>query len=436
MKALVLRTACCCLLGSVAANAGAADAAKSRMDPAKFHIGAYGYHYPFLWTEEKVKELRDCGLDFVFGVPIQQRQVLDWLQKYGLGCVAVGVTGIDHTKTSEELRAERPLDRYEADMDRFLKEQDHPAVWMLNLTDEPTALGMDYIGEVCRMMLKKSPQTPPCVNLYPNYARVVESEATVKESQLGTRTYREHIDVYCRTSPLDYISYDFYVMFDDPQDIRNWTKKMYDNYEIAAEVCRKTGRDLWYIPQVNVRPWCKVGMSANKLRYQAFTAMAYGAVSINWACWGPFWWHGNVYDKQGVRDDALYGRLKEVNGEIRTIASYFMNFRNVATHRIGGTDGNADFGNGRVVGLKASDGSELLVGEMAARRPGACESALFVVAAGDPTDERKADHEIVFQSAHEVAAVGTTGKTEIRRDGSDRLSMTLKDNQCALIIMR
>ena len=56
------------------------------------------------------------------------------------------------------------------------------------------------------------------MNLYPNYARVVESEATVKESQLGTRTYREHIDVYCRTSPLDYVSYDFYVMFDDPQD--------------------------------------------------------------------------------------------------------------------------------------------------------------------------------------------------------------------------
>ena len=86
--------------------------------------------------------------------------------------------------------------------------------------------------------------------------------------------------------------------------------------------------------------------------------------------------------------------------------------------------------------LRVFDGSELLVGEMAARRAGAGERALFVVAAGDPTDERKADHEIVFQSAHQVAAVGTTGKMDVVKHTDGRHSFRIQDNEAVLVILR
>lgn len=86
----------------------------------------------------------------------------------------------------------------------------------------------------------------------------------------------------------------------------------------AADACRRTGRRLWFVPQVNTHK-AKVVITEQKLRYQANMAMAFGAETLMWACWTKGWWTMNVLDENGAKT-VQYDRLKHVNAEIKGIA--------------------------------------------------------------------------------------------------------------------
>ena len=117
--------------------------------------------------------------------------------------------------------------------------------------------------------------------------------------------------------PLDYISYDFYVYTPNLKRRPSLYRQMYDNFNIVADACRRTGRSFWYIPQVNSHNARNFEPTTrNRLRFQAYTAMAFGAEAISWACWMPGWWTNNVLTATGEKT-AQYDRLKTVNAELR-----------------------------------------------------------------------------------------------------------------------
>ncbi|MBQ7915173.1 MAG: hypothetical protein IJ315_00110, partial [Firmicutes bacterium] len=71
---------------------------------------------------------------------------------------------------------------------------------------------------------------------------------------------------------------------------------------------------MWIVLQVNSKhkeEW----ISENNLRFQAYTAMAFGAENIIWACYTAGWWHNQVLDEKGEKTQQ-YEKLKKVNGEI------------------------------------------------------------------------------------------------------------------------
>ena len=98
-----------------------------RMDRSKLNIGTYSLQ-PYAQTDAHVKELKACGIDFIIcGVP-NEKKILDILQKYEVGVVMGGV-----------------IDNYEEKAKTFT---DHPAIWGIDVRDEPSALEFPNLGKV------------------------------------------------------------------------------------------------------------------------------------------------------------------------------------------------------------------------------------------------------------------------------------------------
>ena len=86
----------------------------TRMDRSRFQIGAYCLA-PYARTERHIREIAQCGIDFMIGVP-NDRAVLDHFAKYGVGAVVNGVVPGWFGGKGENagtMAQERPLSRYE-----------------------------------------------------------------------------------------------------------------------------------------------------------------------------------------------------------------------------------------------------------------------------------------------------------------------------------
>ena len=407
----------------------------------RFRIGAYCLNPPSVRTREVVRGVRACGIDFVVGLPVSDVRALDIFAEEGVGAVVSGVFpgwwGGDGSRAGKMCEV-NPLETYGRCAARFA---DHPAIVAADIGDEPSALDFPHYGAIVKLLRRDVPGLPLYLNLYPNYASVAENSGRQTQNQLGTPTYREHIARYARHVPLDYLSYDFYpYMGAAAADVR-FRLKMWDNFRIAAESCRETGRDLWYIPQVNSRR-ADLHMTENTLRFQAHAAMAFGAVSLTWACYTPGWWTNNVIRADGA-PNVEYARLKTVNAELRRLGGDFMRYRNVATHFVGfppeerlDTVGVAVVDRLQAAGfadVACADGSPLLVGEMVAR-DGAGGRALFVVAVDDMYDQHPARHRVRFRTDGPVRALGGRGSIAVDDGDGGVRSVPLDSNGAVLLV--
>lgn len=311
---------------ALAVLVGAAFAASAEFDRSKFNIGAY-YLFREHRSQQMVRDMRACGIDFVIHDFRGDRRTKDWLAENGMGCVELYV--VPHffggnTNVNGKIAGLCPLAKYRAEVE---KHDFAPAEWMFNIGDELSALDFPHLGAAIREIRKIQPKVPAYLNLHPSWHKGENIR-----TYYGTSDYRAYIAAYCREVPLDYISYDHYP-YAWP-GIRDWCfARYFDNFRVVADACTATGRSFWFIPQVNTRDPA-VDMTENKLRYQAFAAMAFGAEQLTWACWSPGWWEVNVLDKDGAKTKQ-YGRLKTVNAEIRRLAEPYMLFRRVDTYFTG-----------------------------------------------------------------------------------------------------
>jgi len=406
----------------------------ARMDRSRLLIGAYCLQQNAK-TDAHVKAIRDCGVDFIVGgIPASDRATLDLFAKHGVGAIVGGVAPGwwgGNGERAGKMREVNPPAKYAAGAAAF---KDHPAIWAIDIGDEPSALDFPYYGDVVRQLRKAIPGMPLYLNLYPNYASVSQNTGAQTINQLGTPTYTEHVEAYCRDVPLDYVSYDFYPYMKAKEGTDRFLSKMYDNFIVVADACRRTGRSFWYIPQVNSRDGLPP-TSENRLRFQANAALSFGAEAITWACWCKGWWTNNVIDAAG-RQTEQYGKLKRVNKELKSLGPQYMRFRNVATRFVGfpaespqnpkerfARVDSLDFGPFK--GLRAANGQRLLAGEMVPRDAKCGARAVFVAAADDARDENPATFDVVF-GAKGAKAFGGGGEVPVRAlpDGSCVVSIS------------
>ncbi len=412
---------------------------EQRMDRTKLNIGAYILQ-PYARTEKHVREIKECGIDLIVCMGFD-RPALDLFEKYGLGAVVSGIVpgwwGGDGANAGQ-LAERNPLERYTEAAERFA---DHPAIWGIDVGDEPSALDFPYYGKVTALTRRLFPNQFTYLNLYPNYASVAENSERQTVNQLGTATYGEHIRRYCENVGLDYVCYDFY-MYSLTSDRKSLygVNRAYENLRAVADACRATGRSLWIVLQVNSNrqdEW----INTDQLRFQAYSAMAFGAEMITWGCYTAGWWYNEVLDAQGEKTQQ-YEKLKTVNAEMKAIGPEYMKYRNVSTHFIGSNDGAAPDGvraaalgelnTGTFFGLRARGGAPLLAGQMVSRDGGG-KQAVFLCAAGDPWGDRKTEETVEFSSCGADVRI-LTADGEVEPEVSDgKYSFRLPTCGCALL---
>ncbi len=407
----------------------------NRMDRTKLQIGTY-YLREFARTEAHIRDAAACGIDF-FICTSTDTDMLDLFHRYGLGAVACGVVprwfGGDGSKAGG-YDAQFPREMFTNGAASFT---DHPAIWGMDLVDEPSSL--DFPGIADRFVLTQNlfPNQFPYVNLYPNYASVAENTDAQKVNQLGTPSYAEYIDRYCAEVPADYISYDYYCY-------AAGIPRAYENLRIVSEACRRTGRQMWIILQVNSRnpeKW----ISADNLRFQAFTSMAFGAEVISWACYTSGWWHNQVLDNQGEKTQQ-YDKLKTVNAELHLIGTEYMKYRNTSAHMIGfdgtewlsvynGTSADA-LDTGVFHGVREASGKPLIIGQMSARN-GDGSTALMIADASDPYGTDSTPRDICFRAEGKfVRALGGNGYIPLQQDEDGVYHVSLAPSAGVLITAR
>ncbi len=411
-----------------------------RMDRSRLNIGAYILQ-PYARTERHVREIKECGIDFIVCMGYD-RPALDLFAKYGVGAVVSGVVpgwwGGDGANAGG-LAERNPLERYVQAAAEF---KDHPAIWGIDVGDEPSALDFPHYGRVTALTERLFGQQFAYLNLYPNYASVAENTSQQTVNQLGTATYEEHIRRYCENVGLDYLCYDFYMYsLTADRNSLSGVNRAYENLRVAAEACRATGRSMWIVLQVNsnrLEEW----ISEDQLRFQANSALAFGAEVITWGCYTAGWWHNEVLDAQGEKTQQ-YEKLRAVNMELAAIGPEYMKYRNVSTHFIGFGGKYAPEGvsvipvpalnTGVFFGLRAEDGSPLLAGQMVSRC-GSGKQAIWLCNAADPWGDRPAESRVEFTSVAAGVRI-LTAYGEIKPDTANgKYSFRLPTCGGALII--
>lgn len=407
----------------------------TRMDRSRLNIGAYILQGNSR-TEAHIKDVADCGIDFMMYMN-NDTAALNLFSKYNIGAILVGTVPLwwggfgDNAGTME---AQHPLSEYEAGAAKFT---DHPAIWGICIVDEPSCLDFPYMGRLTTRMEELFPNQFTHINLHPIYAPGPRTGNDPTKGALGTDSYQDYIDRYCKYVPTDFISYDFYYQNEGVQ-------KDYANMRIVSEACRRTGRSFWVTVQVNsakLEEW----ISENQLRFQAFSAMAYGAENITWACYCFGWWYNQVLYGNGEKTQQ-YDKLKKVNAEIHTIGDRYMKYRTDSTYCVGFTglastmiDGsgmvNSESYNDGVFSEIDAGGCPLLVGRMSAR-DGGKKRAIFICPAGDPYDIGNLTFTLRFKSRRKVRITGGEGEIAAKRRCGGRYEFEIKPNQGILIETR
>lgn len=288
----------------------------TRMKKDRLRIGTYCLQ-PYARTEAHVRELAGCGIDFVIGVE-RDESLLDLLEQYGVGAVVnkvvpgwFGGTGANAGRLAER----NPLDAYKAAAERF---RDHPAIWGIDVGDEPSCRDFPHYGKVVELVERLFPEQFAYLNLYADYGMVASGGREQAALELGTGDYARYLEEYCYRVRTDYICFDHYMFTTD-------RSRLTENLRLAAAAAQKHGRELWVVLQVNsLDP--KVFLSEDQLYLQVFTALAFGVRCISWACYTPGWWHNHVLDGNGEKTEQ-YEKLKRVNESIHALSDICVKYR-------------------------------------------------------------------------------------------------------------
>jgi hypothetical protein len=249
-------------------------------------------------TPERYRELADAGFNLSFsGFPNAEAmaQALD---------VAQGA-GVKLMISCPELR-----DDPETTVRRF---KGHPATAGYYLRDEPSAGDFKDLGDWVRRIRAVDEVLPCYLNLFPTYA---------SPEQLGTATYREHVDRFLAEVPVQIVSFDHYPIVGD-----RLRSDWYENLEIIAAAAKRAGKPFWAFALAVAHDPYPVA-TVEGLRLQVFSNLAYGAKAIQYfTYWTPVssqWnFHRAPIEADGTRTE-VYERVRQVNRGLQHLAPVFM----------------------------------------------------------------------------------------------------------------
>jgi hypothetical protein len=189
----------------------------------------------------------------------------------------------------------------------------HPALAGYYLRDEPSAADFPALAAWAKRVQAVDANHLCYLNLFPNYAN---------PGQLGTATYKEHLDRFIREVPVPFISFDHYPVVGKASVRGEW----YENLELVSAAAKAAKKPFWAFALAVAHDPYPIAQIEH-LRLQVFSNLAYGAQGIQyftyWTVKSPHWnFHEAPIDAEGKRT-AVYDRVKKVNAEIRALSNLF-----------------------------------------------------------------------------------------------------------------
>ena len=323
-----------------------------RFDRSKLNLGVYCLA-PYARSEKHIRELAESGLDFVICINYD-KPMLDLFEKYGVGAFVHGIVPGWGGGGAGKFASTCPIEVYEKKASEFV---DHPAIWAIDVGDEPSSLDFPHYGSVIEALKEHFSDKLLYLNIYPSYGMLATAGKEQAKRELGTDTYAKYLDAYARNVDLPYLSIDHYLY-------SSGLDAFLSDLSDASALVKKHGKELMIVLQVNSNS-PDVFVSTEQLRFQAWCALAFGARSVAWACYSPGWWHNCVLDKNGMKTEQ-YGKLKTVNHELHRIADKYMTYAHEKTEIVTGGSAHIDS-----LGVSVSAECNLLIGQLLDKNGGA-----------------------------------------------------------------
>jgi hypothetical protein len=260
-------------------------------------------------TLARYQELKEsginCNLSF-FNDAASMSRALDTAQKAGIKMIAY----CPELKTATETTVRQFMN--------------HPALAGYMLRDEPNRSDFPELAEWAGK-IRRTDESHFCyLNLFPNYA---------SEEQLGTKTYKEHVDLFVKEVPVQFISFDHYPVIGDSLRA-NW----YENLEIIAAAAEKAGKPFWAFALAVAHGKYPIPSLA-QLRLQVFSDLAYGAQGLEYfTYWTPYdttWNFNNGPITPEGKRSVVYDRIREVNREIDNLSTVFLGAKVISVRHTG-----------------------------------------------------------------------------------------------------
>jgi hypothetical protein len=283
-----------------------APAASPRFVQDRFGIGFWVAPQTDVDVEGRYAEIAEANFTFVIGLcggasPMPAAQQLKLCERYGLKAL-VTLGG----QPSPDL-------------------PDSPAVWGYGVIDEPNASQFDDLRKTVDRLRELRPGKLAYINLFPNYA---------SPTQLGTKTYDEHVAKFIAQVRPDVLSMDHYPRFGPDVDGRdNYCR----NLEVMSRDSLAAGIPFWNF--FNTMPYGPhTDPTEAQLRWQIYTSLAYGAKGVMYFCyWTP---RGDEFPKGGAiltadgRRTRHYDEAKRINAGLKNLGPTLMNLTSQAVIRV------------------------------------------------------------------------------------------------------
>lgn len=255
-------------------------------------------------TPQRYNELREAGFNISFSHFKTDEQVAAALEASKNSGVKIMVTsGPLYSETANTVS-------------RF---KDDPGVAGWFLRDEPLASGFRDLSDFRDRIVASDSTHLLYLNLFP---------VMVSAETLGTRDYEDYVQRFVDEVRLPLISYDFYpIVRDDSTGTVYPREDHFENLEIVRRVSIRNNVPFWAFCLSTAHHPYPVPNSVH-MRYEAFTALAYGAQAIQYfTYWQPVskqWdFHHAPIDETGKRTD-IYYLIKDLNREIQALAPVFL----------------------------------------------------------------------------------------------------------------
>ncbi len=261
-------------------------------------------------TDAQYKLMADAGINWLMGSgdpsldsPAMLKKMLTLCEKYGISMTVGGSQFGDNLLGKSESEIAALVNQY----------KDYPAAMGFYLRDEPTTPN-DYLDAYIAVK-KAAPYADGHLNFFPSYIYASEE------------AYRAQMNDWCRVTaaagyPVDYLMFDFYPYpVGQGMEQEQFLTNTRSCWEVGLQNQVKTGM---YIQTIEI-PGSRRRPNEAELRYEMYTALAYGYKNLSFFTWftptnrsEPF--NDGIIAADGTPNEH-YEIIKKINHEILAIGT-------------------------------------------------------------------------------------------------------------------